>query len=422
LIKLFDLPDHFQIIDRQSTIVVGAPHHGTRPNVDADVGTGPIALALAEKLNARAVIVSDLRRKVDVNKDAKNLHAGVRHYAVRYQNEMFKGLPRLVIEVHGHTSGQYPIEITTGFDLSPSIEGDASFLERLQKLKQTLPALLASKLGQKVPLGIYPLDRDVKKTATNTFTFQKIRRARKLIGCECYGLHIELAAEFRASPRAKTPEYVNAVAEALAAAISGTFDPLPDRGAVLSVGSQPDVDQLNRAGVSFRVARSSHHAIAENAVMLHPEDISTLGSLAGDPIYLYNDGEEFRGVLAPSRTIRRGDVAIPARIRRQLNVDVQDRILLGRTTFHHPGSASQHKKFLLSAIHPAKDARIWLTPQSIEQHGFVVGKKVRVKNRSAYHLAIVDADQSIPDKTVMLSSSIADKFPLTIGEVLTIEV
>ena len=87
----FNRTDHFQIIPGVTPIVIGAPHHGTRPNVDADIGAGPIALALAARLNSRAVIVSDLCRTVDVNKNPANLGSRVRHHAIRYQNEMFAG-------------------------------------------------------------------------------------------------------------------------------------------------------------------------------------------------------------------------------------------------------------------------------------------------------------------------------------------
>ena len=97
---LFDLADHFQIVEGTAPVAVGAPHHGTRPNVDADLGTGTIALELAQRLKARAVVVHDLRRKVDVNKNPARLAPNVRAHALRYQNEMFHAEPRLVIEVH----------------------------------------------------------------------------------------------------------------------------------------------------------------------------------------------------------------------------------------------------------------------------------------------------------------------------------
>ncbi len=103
--SLFSSPDPFQIIDGHAPVVVGAPHHGTHPGMDADLATGPIALALAAKLNARTVVVSNLRRTVDVNKNPLRLGKAVRHYAIRYQNELFQAQPRLVIELHGHTSG-----------------------------------------------------------------------------------------------------------------------------------------------------------------------------------------------------------------------------------------------------------------------------------------------------------------------------
>ena len=126
--SIFGPVDPFSIIQGSQPIVVAAPHHGTRPNVDADLVTGPIALALASRLNARVVIVNDLRRTVDVNKNPLGLQKNVRHYALRYQNEVFCDLPPLVIEVHGHVSGRYPIELCSGFDLDSDLPGDILFL------------------------------------------------------------------------------------------------------------------------------------------------------------------------------------------------------------------------------------------------------------------------------------------------------
>ena len=228
--NIFTLSDHFQIIPGSQPIALGAPHHGARPNVAADRGAGPIALALAQRLGARAVVVSDLRRTVDVNKNPLQLSRLVRSHALRYQNEMFRQRPSLIIEIHGHVSGQYDVEITTGFDLDPRSAADAPYLERLSRLKQQLPAALAGRLGQRPSVGVYPLDRDVEKTATNTFTFQKIRRARRLAGLKWYGLHIELNAAMRVGPQAEKPAAINALADVFAAAILDAFAPLPNEG------------------------------------------------------------------------------------------------------------------------------------------------------------------------------------------------
>jgi hypothetical protein len=123
--SLFDFADHFQIVEGELPIVVGAPHHGTRPNVDADRGTGPIALALAQRLNARAVIVSDLRRTADVNKDPTRLASPCAH-ALRCRTKC--SAPRHPWSSKcSHVSGQYAIELTTSFDLDPAAPSDAHF-------------------------------------------------------------------------------------------------------------------------------------------------------------------------------------------------------------------------------------------------------------------------------------------------------
>jgi hypothetical protein len=195
--NLLRLSDPFQIVPGSAPVAVGAPHHGARPSVDADWGTGPIALALAARLGGSSVVVSDLRRIVDVNKDPFSLDKGVRQHAVRYQNALFAGRPRLVVEIHGHSSGRYDIEVSTGFELDASIPAEASYLEKLTLLRRTLPEALENRLGRRPSVGVWPLDRDVEKTATNTFTFQKVRRVRHLAGLDWYGLHVELNAALR---------------------------------------------------------------------------------------------------------------------------------------------------------------------------------------------------------------------------------
>jgi hypothetical protein len=310
--SLFDFADHFQIVEGELPIVVGAPHHGTRPNVDADRGTGPIALALAQRLNARAVIVSDLRRTADVNKDPTRLAFTVRAHALRYQNEMFRAMPPLVIEVHGHVSGQYAIELTTGFDLDPTAPSDMRFLQKLMQLKQTLPRLLSGKIGQSPTLGIYPLDRDVLKTATDTFTFQKIRRARNLTGAEWYGLHIELSAALRTSQQAQSAAFIAALADAFATAVQSVFDPLPAPDATIPAHvDQPDGVTALLAPRSLRVTRAPTQYVNANVVVVHPIDLETLGALDGDAVVLRHGYEELRSTITPSLTIRPNPLPCP---------------------------------------------------------------------------------------------------------------
>jgi formylmethanofuran dehydrogenase subunit D len=423
----FNRTDHFQIIRGSAPIVVGAPHHGTRPNVDADMGTGPIALALAEKLNSRAVIVSDLRRTVDVNKNPANMGRSVVHHAVRYQNEMFANFPRLVIEIHGHVLGQYPVEVTSGFDLDPDAPGDAAFLDRLRALKQSLPNALAGKVGKAYDTGVYPLDRDVKKTATNTFTFQKIRRARNLTGQEWYGIHIELAADLRTSDHAKSDGYADALADALAQSIRSAFEPLPAQGDSIPIRADMLSEESEASqGVKFKVITASENTISENAVTLHPKDFEELGVLPGDSISLSNHGEELRTTAKSSSSIRQGHAAIPSRLRAQLNINPKDYIAIKRSASgrsRNIEAQTAYPYFVTGEIRQQNASRIWANPEDIEQLGIQSGSGVFIKqpNVPAANSVTLEADSTIAKRVVAISADLAKRLTITIGEVFMIE-
>ncbi len=421
LSRLFD---PFFIGQGSQCIAVGAPHHGTRPNVDADMVTGPIAQALAKQLNARLVIVSDLRRAVDVNKNPLGIQRGTRHYALRYQNEIFRALPRLVIEIHGHVSGQYPVELASGFDLDPVFPGDTLFLERLRRIKQSLPALLAGKIGQSCNVGVYPLDRDVKKTATNTYTFQKIRRARNRVGMEWYGLHIELAADLRTGKRAQAPGYVEALAEAFAGAIQIAFDPLP--GPEASIPTHADVaGEEPISGTALRVVKAPEDSAGKNIALLHPKEIGTLGFLDGDLIPLYNHGEKLRVPVSSSSIVSPHQIAIPARLRRQLDLNPGDSV-----TVIQPASANgavmakNYQSFVIRETRPEKSLQVWMHPAVLQR--MHAEPKSNHRSRGPFPsseptFVQLIPDESLTERVVVASDALMQKLTLTIGDVLMVE-
>ncbi len=423
--KFFGVLDAFQIVPGSQPVVVGAPHHGTRPNVDADLVTGPIALALARRLSAGAVIVSDLRRTVDVNKNPLGFNKGVRSHALRYQNEIFRGLPRLVIEVHGHVGGQYPIELTSGFDLDPDSPGDASFLERLLNLKQSLPAQLAGKTGQAVGVGVYPLDRDVKKTATNTYTFQKIRRARNRVGMEWYGLHIELAADLRTSKRAKAPGYIDALAEAFANAIRFAFDPLPGPEAVIP--THADIaDDEPVSGTALRVVKAPEDSVGKNIALLHPEEIGTLGFLDGDLIPLYNHSEKLRVPVSSSSLVPPNRIAIPARLRRQLDLDPGDSVtVIQSAPANGVVKAKNYQSFVIGEAKPEKSLQVWAHPVALQ--GLHAEPKSSHRSKGPFSSSTsvsvqLNPEENLTERIVTASDALMQKLALTIGDILMIEV
>lgn len=405
--NIFQRTEHFQIVSGQAPIVVGAPHHGTRPNVDADMGTGPIALALAEKLQARAVIVSDLRRTVDVNKNPAGLPKAVQHHAFRYQNEIFQGFPRLVIEIHGHVSGQYPVEVATGFLLEENAPGDVPFLERLRCLKGNLLTALSGHLGQSYPVGVFPLDRDVKKTATNTFTFQKIRRARNLAGLECYGLHIELSAEMRTSPQARSDAYINALTDALAGAIRAAFEPLPAAGASIPLRTHPD-DADALTGVVFEVTESPEKYKLQSVAVLHPDELGALGALDGDALMLSNAGESVRVEVLSSALVKRGQIAVPARLRSQINVILRQKSTLSLPAGHKAPQETV-PGLVIARVRPERSPVVWVADAAAQ--------RVRIQGQSA----TVRVENSLGPRMVEISTGLMDKLSLTLGEVVRLE-
>jgi hypothetical protein len=417
--------DPFQIAPGANRIVVGAPHHGTRPNVDADMGTGPIALALAAQLGARAVIASDLRRTVDVNKDPVGQPKAQRHHVLRYQNELFAGLPGLVIEIHGHVTGRYPIEAATGFQLDQDAPGDSVFLECLRVFKGSLDATLPARLGQHYAVGLFPLDRDVKKTATNTFTFQKVRRARNLAGLEWFGLHIELPSELRTGKQAQSRAGVEALAAALAAAIRAAFEPLPAPGATIPLRADDGDD--HPAGHPFVVSHAPEKYVEKNIALLHPDDLAAAGALEGDSLELSNNGETMRVEALASITVRHGHAALPARVRRQIGVEPNGTVGLALAGQRKPDVVTETVRpchLVLADPSDAKDGPALLAAQEMERLGLQAGLPVRIFGQNPQAGAVTTklmAVEGSRPRTLTLPAGLMDKLSLTIGEVVRLE-
>ncbi len=427
---LFGREEYFQVVSGPGAMVVGAPHHGTRPNVKADMDTGPIALAVARELEARAVIVSNLRSKVDVNKNPLLVHGALRSYAIRYQNEIFQSNPSLVIEFHGHNSGKYPIEISTGFDLDAHFAGDRLFLERLQLVKQNLPARISAKLGTQPEVGVYPLDRDVVKTATNTFTFQKIRQARNLAGLERYGLHIELAPEFRSSRQAKTQPFLDALAGVFSAVISEAFLPLPGPEALISPRvdreGDGDIDSLPRIRCS--VAMTPENALDQKAALLCHADLEKLGMLDGDRLVVRFHGEELRMTARASAAVQKGQVALQARFRHQLGVKPRDVVeMSAEVSLRAPvveSDSSTNPYFALGAPRPNGPVDFWLNPSDVERNQLQGRSQIGVRKIRSQGgaLSSFSTDERVPLRTIIPTEACIRKFPdITYGELLMIE-
>jgi hypothetical protein len=421
----FNLTDSFQVVPGTVPVVVAAPHHGSRPNVDADRGTGPIALALAARLGASAVVVHDLRRMVDVNKDPAGLSSAVRGYALRYQNELFREMPRLVIEIHGHISGQYEVEVATGFELNADQPRDALFGEKLEVLKQMLPGALATRTGRRPTVGVHPLDRDVRNTATATFTFQKIRRARNLARVECYGLHIELGQELRPSRPDSSPEFVEAVAGGLAAAIHAAFEPLPDV-TVLPGGAPAAVDSSAAllSPLELRVRQAPADS-RDQVLVVHPADLEALGALDGDTVLLCYGGEEMALTVMPSRTVRAGLAGVPAAVCHRLGLGKKSRVMVGRPA--RPGLAPAARAInaaMVVQVRRSRDREVWLRPAEMERMSLPVEAAIATQGPGTLmpvNSTVLHADPALPPCSAALSTALMNLLGLTLGEVVIIQ-
>lgn len=211
-----------QIKKRPGSIVVAAPHDGDDADGLSDGNSGLIATRLAEHLGASLVLARNLRCLVDVNKDPENLaDARLAAWCLRYQRHIFRPLPLLVMEIHGHISGKFDLEISTGYR---SIDG--AYHRNLELYRQDLrqaidtwwrPGGPLSSI-KKPSLGVFPLDQEVKLRATHTYTFHLVR-ALRLLGFPCYGLHVELPRYLRLPPPAG-PDVHTALVEILSAGLN----------------------------------------------------------------------------------------------------------------------------------------------------------------------------------------------------------
>jgi hypothetical protein len=423
-VNLFGLAGAFQAVPGTAPIVVAAPHHGSRPNVDADRGTGPIALALAVELGASAVVVHDLRRTVDVNKDPAQLPASVRGYALRYQNELFRDSPRLVIEIHGHVTGRYEVEVTTGFELRADWTADVCLAAKLAVLQYTLPGTLAAHIGRRPSVGVYPLDRDVTNTAKATFTFQKIRRARSLAGVECYGLHIELGQRLRPGQLASSPALARAVAKGLAAAIGPAFDPLP---VVMAAPDHTHPTDSSAALLSSRVlqVRSALPGSRDDFLTVHPADLETLGALDGDTVLLCHDADELVMTITPSQAVPAGLALVPAAVCRQFGLGKRSQVIVGRPAPNGSVPTAQPvDAALVVQARPGRSRQVWLGPADIERMGLLAGAHIATKSPAIpqpINSTVLRADPALPPCSAALSTALMGRLGLTLGEVIIIQ-
>lgn len=207
---------------RRSPIVIAAPHDGDDASGRCDGNSGLIASRLADRLGASLILARNLRRLVDINKDPE---AGgdprLAQWCRRYQVRVFQSYPLLIMEIHGHISGNFDLEVSTGY-----AGIDVLYRQRLVRYRQAMLTAL-DKLWQpgsslvvikKPTLGVFPLDTEVRLRATQTYTFQLVR-ALRLLGQPCHGLHVEIHRYLRL-PWPEGPDVHGALVAILAAGVN----------------------------------------------------------------------------------------------------------------------------------------------------------------------------------------------------------
>jgi hypothetical protein len=306
--------------------------------------------------------------------------------------------------------------VTTGFDLDIAAPGDNSFLEKLCRLKETLPGAVAGRVGMRPSVGVYPLDQAVRKAATDTFTFQKIRRARHLAGLDWYGLHIELHAELRTSKAARSPGYAEALGAALAAAIRTAFGEEYPVQPQIPTREDTACDAGN--GLAFKIVPVSDKFDQQLLILLHPADLQALGALDGDRLILCNGGESIQVVAAASQTVRNRHAALPDRLRRQIGLEPRQQVWISRPAAARPSAVASHPAMymVVSAIHAGHTNQVWLSPGEIERLGLTDSSVLNIMDQPAS----LQPDPTLPPRALAISSALAQTFTCTIGEVVGI--
>jgi hypothetical protein len=341
------------------SIVVAAPHHargGTPLSDGHDVNTGYLAELLAEKLNAKCIVVDELRTFVDINKNqiapaqlADGDHPGRKAFKevdkrlkLFYQSQVFADNPNCIIEIHGHRTGVFDYEVSTGFKLDKKVKQDRSLIAALGGFKTVLiNKLKASNLlnGDAMQIGVYPLDPQVKFVASGTQTFNKIEKLREM-GLNIAGLHIEILERYRPNPNNDVNRKLyDAMAECIKDAVINFIHALGkpvefEFKDYLFNGFFFGSKKLERlTGSAYQVQQVPRELLGKNLAVFSIKELRQLGLEDGDRIVLsrrpdLSDVVEFE--ITSSRAIRNGYVGIAKKYRDLLNTQHSERVYIGK--------------------------------------------------------------------------------------------
>lgn len=336
-----------QFSSSDNSIVIGAPHeaHPDSPLAGGhDVDTGPVALKLAEILGAKCVIFSEFRAFVDVNKNPymnqSELNQTGQLVAKRmklfYQSQLFSGFPLVIIEIHGHVTGNYDVEISSGSELDKQFPLDIVQLKALEKLKNSLARHLND---LDISHGIYPLDSDIHFKASKTYTFQRIDWLRQL-GIPIFGLHIELHKKLRRRIEGilETKEhrrFIDVLLGALRLYINDikkhskrAYEP---QKTLVHVFDDSLVKIDFQVALPHTVQMAPRELIGRDVALLNVKDMQELGIKQGDVIFIskFRDGSQAIKVECTPGDRHHGTISIPKQLREQLQIEKGEKMYLG---------------------------------------------------------------------------------------------
>ncbi len=427
-------------------IVIAAPHEApskTPLSEGHDVNTGIVAKYVAQKLQAKYVVASELRTFVDINKapqeaggadaDASPGHKAFceadRLLKQYYQSQLFTGTPGSIIEIHGHVSGHHDIEVSTGFPLKKTVAQDAALIAGLQAFRKTLEKSLSRlPLFSAAPpsVGIYPLDEGVRFTARGTHTFNKIEKMREL-GVDISGLHIELSKRLRVSAAGDTAvcqRIGDCLATAIQAFVAGierpaAFDPkmhlfedfAVERGNVLLLSEE-----------QFELQQIPRELVGESVAVFCKKDLRTLSLEEGDRVVV-SVQPEFTGSItlevAQADMIQRGHLGLAKKFRDQLGLSRGGEVFVGKSV------QTDLKGLVLAVVADVGDE---LAGKEVVAGPALIAKLRLEGDLSAFSLhALPDKElevtiherEGIPyDLAVYVSRRVAQKLDVTAGDLV----
>jgi bifunctional DNA-binding transcriptional regulator/antitoxin component of YhaV-PrlF toxin-antitoxin module len=160
-------------------------------------------------------------------------------------------------------------------------------------------------------------------------------------------------------------------------------------------------------------------------VVLNPQEISTFGFLEGDLLPLYNHGEIFRVPVSASSNVLPGRIAVPARIRRQLDLTPGGRVTIIQSAPSNESIATNHARaFVIGEVKQERNFRVWIHPSDLGR--LQAGSKQAYLGKGPFpsegSCPIQPApEQNTAERVVIASDALMKKLTLTVGDTFLIE-